>query len=179
MCHIELYIPQKEDLWYRQKMMEDPKTMDYNKGYFLESENYNNDTGCILFPKEDWEDWYAYFINNEPKRYYAYILRKEDQTFLGEVCLRKMDKINEYEMGIVIESIHRKNGYSKVALKLLLEIAFEKFHAEAVHNFFEEERAAALHLHLNVGFSILNKKEHIVHLILTKEQYFKQNKSML
>ncbi|MDE5546749.1 MAG: GNAT family N-acetyltransferase [Anaeroplasmataceae bacterium] len=179
MCQIELYIPKKEELWYRKRMMEDPKTMDYNKGYFLDSKNYYNDTGCILFPKEDWDDWYEYFINNEPKRYYAYILRKNDHTFLGEVCLRKIDDTKEYEMGIVIESIHRNNGYSKVAMKLLMEIAFEKFHAETVRNTFEEERTAALHLHLNAGFSILNKNDNIVHLQLTKEQYFKQNKSML
>ncbi|MDE5856474.1 MAG: hypothetical protein K2H06_05455, partial [Anaeroplasmataceae bacterium] len=72
MCQIELYIPQKEDLWYRKMMMEDPKTMEYNKGYSLDSDNYNNATGCILFPKEDWDDWYEYFIHNEPERYYAY-----------------------------------------------------------------------------------------------------------
>ncbi|MDE7162270.1 MAG: GNAT family N-acetyltransferase [Anaeroplasmataceae bacterium] len=179
MCQIELYVPKKEDLWYRKKMMEDSKTMEYNKGYFLESKRYNNDTGCILFPKEDWEDWYSYFIHQEPKRYYAYLLRKSDHTFLGDVCLRQIDDKNEYEMGIVIESIHRKKGYATKALKLLLEIAFEKFHADAVHNSFEEERIGALHLHLNAGFSILNKKENIVNLILTKEQYFKQNKSML
>ncbi|MDE7105605.1 MAG: GNAT family N-acetyltransferase [Anaeroplasmataceae bacterium] len=179
MCQIELYIPQKEDLWYRQRMMEDPKTMEYNKGYILDSKNYNNESGCILFPKEDWDDWYEYFIHNEPDRYYAYILRKSDHAFLGEVCLRQMDDTNEYEMGIVIESIHRGKGYSLGALKLLLEIAFEKFYAEAVHNSFEEERTAALHLHLNVGFSILNKKDNIVNLILTKEQYFKRNKSVL
>ncbi|MDE5781697.1 MAG: GNAT family N-acetyltransferase [Lachnospiraceae bacterium] len=179
MCQIELYIPQKEDLWYRQRMMEDPKTMEYNKGYSLDSDNYNNATGCILFPKEDWDDWYEYFIHNEPERYYAYILRKSDYTFLGDVCLRKMDDTNAYEMGIVIESIHRGKGYSKVALKLLLEIAFDKFHAEAVYNSFEEERTTALHIHLNAGFSILNKKDKIVNFILTKEQYFKRNNSML
>ena len=179
MCQIELYIPKIEELWYRQKMMEDPKTMEYNKGYFLDSANYNNDTGCILFPKEDWEEWYAYFIHQEPKRYYAYILRKSDHSFLGDVCLHQIPDKNEYEMGIVIESIYRNKGYASIALNLLLKVAFEKFHAEAVHNSFEEERIAALHLHLKTGFSILNKEDDIVNLILTKEQYFKQNKNML
>lgn len=98
---------------------------------------------------------------------------------MGDVCLRKIDHTNEYEMGIVLESIHRGKGYSKVALKLLLKIVFEKFHADAVHNSFEDARTTALHLHLKVGFSILNKKDKIVNFILTKEQYFKQNKNML
>ena len=173
MCQIELYIPKKEDLWYRKRMMEDPKTMDYNKGYFLDSPNYDNETGCILFPEEDWEDWYSYFINQEPKRYYAYILRKSDNTFLGEVCLHQIDDANEYGMGIVIESIHRNKGYAKEALHLLLEIAFKKLHAKDIHNSFEETRQAALHIHLNAGFTILNKKEKMVNLILAKEQYFK------
>lgn len=179
MNELEFYIPKKEDLWYRQRMMEDPKTMEYNKGYFLESENYNNDTGCILFPQKDWNDWYEYFIHNEPKRYYAYILRKNDQTFLGEVCLHQIPSKREYEMGIVIESIHRNKGYSTQALNLLLQVAFEQFHAEAVHNDFEETRTAALHLHLRAGFSILDKHEEMLHLTITKEQYFKQKENML
>ncbi|MDE6660529.1 MAG: GNAT family N-acetyltransferase, partial [Anaeroplasmataceae bacterium] len=142
MCQIELYIPKKEDLWYRQHIMEDPKTMEYNKGYLLDSPNYNNETGCILFPEEAWDDWYSYFISQEPKRYYAYILRKSDHTFIGEVCLHQTEEQAEYEMGIVIESIHRNKGYSKEALNLLLEIAFKMLHAKAVYNSFEETRQA-------------------------------------
>lgn len=32
-AQLKLYIPQYQDLWYRQKLLNDPDTMSYNKGY--------------------------------------------------------------------------------------------------------------------------------------------------
>jgi len=30
---LKLYVPQYRDLWYRQQLLNDAATMDYNKGY--------------------------------------------------------------------------------------------------------------------------------------------------
>ena len=78
-----LHIPTFEELWYRRKMMQDPDTMSYNRGYGLDLEGYDNETGCIAFPEKDWADWYAYFIGQEPERYYAYIVRALDDVFIS------------------------------------------------------------------------------------------------
>lgn len=52
-----LHVPAYEELWYRQKIMQDPDTMSYNKGYDLNFHGYDEATGCIAFPKEKWADW--------------------------------------------------------------------------------------------------------------------------
>ena len=52
---LKLYVPQYGDLWYRQQLLNDPATMDYNKGYDLDFRGYHKDNGCIDFPKEQWK----------------------------------------------------------------------------------------------------------------------------
>ena len=63
------HIPTMNELWYRQKLMQDPETMSYNKDYDLELEGYHKAIGCIDFSKEDWQDWFEYFIGHEPDRF--------------------------------------------------------------------------------------------------------------
>lgn len=167
--NIRLHIPSFDELSYRQKILSDPDTMSYNKGYELEAKNYCKETGCISFPKEDWDRWYNYYIGQEPDRYYAYIV--VDGVFVGEVNVYKNEEMNWYEMGIVIESGHRGKGYSVQALTLLLDQAFDKLGAEVVHNVFEVTRIAAIKTHLSVGFRTLKKENGIIELLITKEQY--------
>ena len=85
MNRLELHVPTIEELDYRQKIMSDPETMSYNKGYDLGFDGYHSDTGCINFPESEWQDWYEYFVGYEPERFYAYIKRKADGAFIGEV----------------------------------------------------------------------------------------------
>ena len=109
---LELYKPKYEDLWFRQLMLEDNDTMSYNHSW----------GGAIPFPKEDWHDWYDYWIiNNENKRYYRYL--KLDNTFIGEVSYHYDNEINNYVMGIIIYSKYRHYGYGKQGLELLCKIA--------------------------------------------------------
>lgn len=52
MGNIYLKIPTIEELWYRQKFMADPETMDYNAGYDIDLEGYNKTTGTIEFNQD-------------------------------------------------------------------------------------------------------------------------------
>ena len=169
-----LHIPAYEELWYRQKMMQDPDTMSYNKGYDLNFNGYDKATGCIDFPQEKWADWYAHFIGQEPHRFYAYIVRASDGEFIGEVNAHRNVDAGWYEMGIVLEAKYRGKGYAAAALRLLLQYAFEKIGAEAVHNEFEEERSAALQTHRSAGFTRYRQENSMIELLITKEQYFRQ-----
>ena len=54
---IGFYIPRLSELGFRQRLLSDPATMRYNKGYGLSFPGYHNDTGCIDFPREDWDGW--------------------------------------------------------------------------------------------------------------------------
>ena len=172
MSRLELYVPTIEELDYRQKIMSDPETMSYNKCYDLGFDGYHSDSGCIDFPESEWLDWYEYFVGCEPERFYAYIQRKEDGTFIGEVNVHKgCDE--DYDMGILIEAKYRGRGYAKEALNLLLKHAFEEMGAKAVHNVFEDERDIALKAHLDCGFREVRRENGIIHLMITVEDFEK------
>lgn len=166
---LQLYIPALHELDYRQRIMADPETMSYNKGYDISFSGYHKDTGCIDFPESEWQEWYDYFIGQEPERFYAYILRREDSAFIGEVNLHRSDTHNYYEMGIVLEAKYRGRGYAKEALSLLLQHAFEEMGAESVHNAFEDTRDAAVKTHLACGFKKYKHDNGILEFLIRKE----------
>lgn len=171
---LSLHVPTYEELCYRQKWLQDPATMAYNKGYDLAFAGYDRATGCIAFPKEAWADWYAYFVGQQPQRFYAYILRDADGAFLGEVNLHKPDGDDWYEMGIVLDAAYRGQGYATAALRLLLRQAFEKMGAEGVRNTFEPTRRAAVQTHLSAGFAVYRQTADLLEVRITKEQYAQQ-----
>lgn len=166
-----LHVPDIDEMWYRRRIMLDPETMSYNKGYDLDIEGYDRETGCINFPQSKWQTWYERFIDNEPDRFYAYIARREDFEFIGEVNLRKAEGQAWHEMGIVVESKYRSMGYAEEAMRLLLQVAFEVCHAEAVWNRFEASRESAVKLHKSAGFSVISDKDGMLEFLITKDEY--------
>jgi RimJ/RimL family protein N-acetyltransferase len=170
---LTLHVPSIREMEYRQKLLADPDTMSYNAGYDLGFPGYHNDTGCIDFPQEKWAGWYERFIGREPEKFYAYVERESDGAFIGEVVLRQEGAPGRDEMGVVIEACHRGKGYSAEAMHLLMDTAFNRLGAEVVCNDFERSRAAALRLHLNVGFEIV-REDDCVHLELKREWHLKR-----
>ena len=169
---LKLHVPQYRDLWYRQQLLNDAATMDYNKGYDLDFRGYHKDSGCIDFPEEQWKNWYDWFIGQEPERFYAYITRSHDGKFIGEINIHKSDTAPWHEMGIVLDAKFRGQGYAVEALKLLLEYAFVNLNVDAIHNSFEVNRTAAVRTHLAAGFKEHNKENDNIELLITREQYF-------
>ena len=55
MKNVSLYVPKIKDFWFRQRCMQDPETMNYNAGYDVCFSGYHYDTGCIDFPKSEWQ----------------------------------------------------------------------------------------------------------------------------
>lgn len=170
---LSLYVPKREELWYRQRIMADAETMGYNKGYDLSYDGYHKDTGCIDFPESEWADWYAAWIGREPERFYAY-LQREDGTWVGEVNFHRSADFQWHDMGVVIEGRYRGCGYGKNALHLLLHQAFDVCAIDALHNDFEAAREAAYHLHLQAGFQEHRREKGVVELLLTRDNYLSQ-----
>ena len=171
---IKLYIPKVDELNYRQALLLQSDTMNYNKGFEIDNANYHKDTGCIYFPESQWESWYNSWVGNKPDYYYAYIKRTSDNQFVGEVNLHFNRDHDWYEMGIIIEEKYRGMCYSLCALRQLLEVAFEEFHANGVHNNFEYNRYAAVKTHVDSGFRIIDNYEGNIDLYISKTQYFDQ-----
>jgi len=110
---ITLYTPSVDDLWFRQEMMADEKTMSYNHAW----------GGTIPFPKEEWQDWYEHWIiNHEGKRYYRY-LRKNSGAFIGEIAYHYDSERNLYVADIIVYSPYRGKGYGGIGLGLLCNAA--------------------------------------------------------
>lgn len=169
---LKLAVPELPDLWYRKRMMEDPATMSYNRGYDLSFEGYDRETGCIAFPESEWAEWYDAFIaRGAPKRFYAYVVRLEDGAWIGEVNLHESGEPGIYDMGVVIEARYRGQGYAREALELLLGEAFDTLHARAVRNDFERERTAALRAHMDAGFTLCGEEKGIVRVEIAREAY--------
>ena len=172
MERLRLHIPDLTELWYRQKLLSDPDTMCFNRS--------SDNCGCIDFPDDVSSDWYNYWINGFPMRYYAYVVRVSDGTFIGEVWLHKNEEIvfydDYYEMGIIIENKFRCVGYGSEALNLLLDVAFCELGAASVHNSFESFRSDALKTHLNSGFKIDCEKNHICNVSITARDYINNRK---
>lgn len=109
---IELYEPQIEDLWFREKMLSDDQTMSYNHAY----------GGTISFPKERWEHWHRrWILEPENKRFYRYI--RENDTFLGEVAYHFDEERQMHIADVIIYAPYRGKGYGRQALLLLCETA--------------------------------------------------------
>ncbi len=168
---IRLHVPTYEELLYREMLLADPQTMSYNRGYDIDSRNYDKSTGAIRFPRSEWKDWYEYFVGQKTERYYAYI--ECDGEFVGEVNLHKSKpERNVFDMGIVVEAKHRGKGIAKAALIKLLEVAFTEYGIDAVENEFEPTRHAALNLHKSAGFKVIETNGKIVKLMIDRSGYF-------
>lgn len=111
---IELYIPKIDDLWFRQQMMNDEETMLYNCAW----------GGTIPFPKEEWTEWYDYWIvNADGERFYRYLIEIETNEFVGEVAYHYDDvrKINVAD--IIVYAKYRGKGYGTTGLMMLCKAA--------------------------------------------------------
>ena len=154
---LKLIVPQKEDLWFKKKLKEDPDTMDYNRGYDLNFAGYNRIDGTIQTDlRELGNVWAEKWIGNESTNFYYFI--KNNDTFIGEIYA-KLDKIkNSYEIGIVIKGEHRGRGYATPAIKLLCEKLKTKGIKKLYHKL-PASRKSAIKADINNGFII--KKENI------------------
>jgi len=155
MKNISLYIPKLEDYWYEEKIESDPDTMSYNAGYDVSYYGYHYDTGCIDFPKERWQSTYDRRVNE--KRYFAYIKDNDINDYVGYVNYQFSKDENRYTCGVLVESIHRGNGYSKPALRLLCEEA-KKSGIKELYDTFEIDRGNTLDIFKAVGFEVAEYK---------------------
>lgn len=79
-------------------------------------------------------------VGNEPLQFYAYIQRKSDGAWIGDVCFHYTPQKNWWDMGIVIYALYRNTGYAIPALKIMIEHAFGACKISRLHNDFELAR---------------------------------------
>ena len=163
---LQLYLPRLEDGWFYVKMLSDPATMAYNAPWFPPD-------GCIPYPEEEWKTLQENWIGREPERFYAFLQRKSDGAFVGDVNFHYTPERDWWDMGIVIYAPERGRGYGKDGLRLLIDRAFRTAGISRLHNEFETTRGAAYRIHKAAGFRETGTENGTVHLLLTKEDYLK------
>ena len=166
--NLQLYITDPADGWFYAQMLSDPETMAYNARWFPPE-------GCIPEPEAEWHDLQAHWIGKEPERFYAFLQRKSDGAFVGDVNYHYDSVQNWWNMGIVIYASERGKGYGKQGLLLLLERAFKVDCIARLHNEFETTRREAYLVHKAVGFRDMNIVDGIVQLELTRDEYMRNS----
>ena len=164
---LQLHIPKKEDGWLYVKMMSDPETMAYNAPWFPPD-------GRIPNPEEKWENLLSSWIGCEDKRFYAFLQRKSDGYFVGDVNYHYNPEQGWYDMGIVIYAPERVKDYGKQGLQLLLDRTFRINGISKLRNDFETMHEVAYTVHKSVGFKEIGTKEGMFLLEIKKEDYLRQ-----
>ncbi len=178
MGNIYLKKPTIEDLKYRKMWIEDPKTMDYNKGFDLDIKGYNKSDGTFTKTDEEMKEWYSKWIDKEPDKYYAYIYSKEEYEPVGEVYYYPED--DTHRIGILIYDKYRGKGYSYPALKLLEERAFNYNNIDELTDMLPITRTNSINLLMKAGFiysgketveKVFDEDTIIKELIIKKDMY--------
>ena len=136
MENLTLYRPGLEDLAWREKWLGDPETMSYNHAY----------GGTIVFPRERWADWYAWWIEEAGERYYRYLRLGDSGEFVGNISYHYDEEFGEYVCEVLISAPYRGRGFGRQGLALLCEAARANGVKRLLDNIAIDNPAAAMFL---------------------------------
>lgn len=169
---LRLYLPQYNELFFREQLLSDPATMAFNR--FKEpSPDYHPETGCIDFPRGSWALWYGFWMEREPENFYAVVA--DGRTPLGEVSWY-FDG-SQYKAGIILKANHRGKGYCTPALELLAARAFDENTLPALTVTLSTANAPAVKGFTKAGFVRTRKGGGTCDLTLTREDWLKHKKN--
>ena len=156
MNRLYLTIPTKEDLVFKKELEADPQTMDYNAGYNVSFNGYNFQDGTIEEDLDDLrENWLPKWVGHEPNKYFAFVRRKEDDKYVGEVYFKDATEYG-HEIGIVIKGEYRGRGYASEAIGLLCEKA-DSLGVDVLFHQLPDTRIAAIKADENNGFKVVKE----------------------
>lgn len=174
---IYLKIPEYEDLDFYKEILMDPNTMNYNKGYDINIEGYDYETGCINY--FDKEKWYKKIMRDK-NRFFAYVILRKINIPIGYVMFHFDEKTLNHRVGLVISYKYRNKGYGTLALKKLNDIAFNQYKIEVLSCTIPYSLDYAIKLARKNGFVDMNedfyikrfdRKERFITLALSKTKY--------
>lgn len=155
---LSLHIPDIDELWFKEKMMNDPETMSYNNAW----------GGTIPFDKDQWNSWYERWIaHHENRRFYRY-LKEESGSFAGEIAYHFDESTQMFLADVIIYAPFRNRGYGSLGLAMLCEQAV-KNGIDVIYDDLAADNPA-LTMFLNQGFEIEETNETV---ILLKKDLFK------
>ena len=153
---LNIVLPTRDNLSFRQAMLADPATMAYNAPWFPPD-------GCLPFPESDWDEWLDEWTGQEPERFCGFLADASGEL-VGEISWHGYGA----GMGIVILAAHRGKGYGAEGLRLLIDRAFRHPEIISLTNDFEPERRTAMAAHRKLGFVPVGEKDGVCILRLEK-----------
>lgn len=159
---IDLHNPRLSELWYREKLYRDEKTMAF-------AENCKHEID--QWPPKDTQELKEWFIDNNSNmsNFYSYIIHKESRVPIGEVAIYYHTEFNKYMIHIIVEDRYRHRGFGTEAVSLLLEHVFKVMNLDAIYEIREPNRVEVKNLFRKLGFVISEDDEEL--LWLTKREY--------
>lgn len=163
---LRLYLPQYNELLFREQLLADPETMRFNR-FKEESTGYDPKTGCIDFPRRDWALWYEFWMNREPENFYAVVA--DGRTPIGEVSW--FFDGTTYKAGIILLAKYRRKGYAAPALRLLVDRAFGHESVPALSVTLSTANTAAVKAFTAAGFRRTRKGGGTCDFTLTRQEW--------
>ena len=77
-------------------------------------------------PKEDWKDWYEYWMDApESEMYYRYLYDDAAGCFVGEIAYHYDEDRNIHICDVIVLAKYRGRGYGSAGINLLCQAAKE------------------------------------------------------
>jgi len=147
---LALHRPGRDELQLRQQWLQDPQMMSYNAGWHLPVAEYDDTTGCILWPEDQWDVFLEVYATNPASADYFYLRELATEAFVGHLHYRVEG--DQAHVGVNIVPAQRRSGFGREGLGLLLDRIWDATMVDVVVNEFEDDRIAAGQLHRALGF---------------------------
>ena len=167
---LRLYLPQYNELLFREQLLSDPQTMAFNR-FKDPAPDYHPKTGCIDFPRGTWALWYDFWMDREPDNFYAVLA--DGRTPVGEISW--FFDGEKHSVGIIILAKHRGKGYCAPALELLADRAFGQG-IESLSVTLSTANTAAVKGFTKAGFQRVRKGGGTCDMALTRDSWQKKAK---
>lgn len=105
---LQLYRPSLDELWFREELLSDPATMEYNRAW----------GGAVPFPRERWAEWYKLWLGSAD-RFYRYLLDSDNGRFVGECAFHRDYDRQIYLADVIVKAEERGRGLGRQGLRLL------------------------------------------------------------
>lgn len=145
--------PLRPEMAIREQWLADPEFMAYNAGWNVDRPGYHRDTGCVDFPAEAWDSWYASWIGQADRDYW--FVEDADGRLVGHAhfhVVTDADGRRAAEIGASVHPHHRRRGLGLATFAELVRRLCEAGVAEVARNELDVGRLAAIRIHQTLGF---------------------------